>query len=146
MESLHTFLDAHFFWHSYFEYLLKVTETIYFFHWQNLNFSNCVNPDTIRSSLLTKIRHFSYSHHVWPVLKCLSKEWICNTKNDTRPEIYDTLVRPYLQFPWHCLNTMPGLTGQVLTVVAFEAIIFGCKVMLFSKWLLGSCPCYAQVI
>ena len=43
-----------------------------------------------------------------------------------------------------CLNTMPGLTGQVL--VAFEAIILCCKAMLFSKWLLRSCPCYAQVI
>lgn len=29
-----------------------------------------------------------------------------------------------------CLNTMPGLTGQVL--VAFEVIIFGCKAVLFS--------------
>lgn len=53
-----------------------------------------MNPDTIRSLLLTKIRHFSYSHHVWPVLKSLSKEGICNTKNYARPEIQDALVKP----------------------------------------------------
>ena len=79
-----------------------------------------MNTDTVRSFLLTKIRHFSYSHHVWPVLKCLSKERICNTKNDTRPKIYDAPVRPYLQFP--AVGTLPKR----------NAIIFGYKAMLFS--------------
>ena len=61
---------------------------------------NCIqNPVTIRLLLLTNIRHFSYSHHVWPVLKCLSKEGICNTKNYTRPEIKDDFVRPRVHFP-----------------------------------------------
>lgn len=64
-------------------------------------FLQCMNPDTVSLQLLTEIGHFSYSHHVWPVLKCLSKEGICYTKNYTRPEKKDAFVRPCSQFPWY---------------------------------------------
>ena len=46
--------------------------------------------------ILTKVWHFSYSHHVRPVLKCFGKERICNSKNDSRSTIQIMLLLLFL--------------------------------------------------